>query len=726
MLYTMVILGYAAANLIIALFVLAKSRHNILSQFYFFCVSCLLFLGTAAYFLSYQISPLLWSMLYHIAIFVYALLPFFFLHFIVIFVRRYEILKSKSVIGAIYSVGLLSYAIVLLHFIATPLSDTGHVTESGYIFYLTWMTIFFAIGIAMLYESARGFYEKAGKANILFVCFVLLLLVLPGPFTDSVFFNILHLGWQWYYFSCTLAIVIAVYFIFRHKIVVSTLYDALRSSLAVVNDILLTTNDQFQIETIQGAVTPLLGYKAQELIGKKLGDLLEQKEYLSQYRELVIHQKMKQSYFDSEMITKSGQRIPLNFSFAPMMFGKEISGFAGIARDMTEHRKLEDQLRQAQKMESLGTLAGGIAHDFNNILQILLVNTTSLLKNIGDRQRVEQILDINKQAIDRGTGLVQQILTFARKTEVQFKPVDVNALINEVVKMLSLTFPKTVVFNVVTDSNLPRISADRNQLHQVLLNLCVNARDVLPNGGQITIRSSVVTGAEVQKTIAEVVEGSYVSISVTDTGMGMAEHIRSRVFEPFFTTKEKGKGTGLGLAVVYGIVKAHRGFIDVESAIGIGTTFRIFLPNLLHEAASTRPLKDTSQVRQDGHELILVVEDEQVLLDHLKSLLEEKGYHVLTAKDGLEAYETYRQNANQIALVVSDTGLPVLDGWNSISKMKEINPSLKAIVASGYFDPLVKEREARNGISEFVLKPYNPQDLLNSVRKVLMQRGAGK
>ncbi len=718
MIYTMVVLGYTVANLMITLAILFRSRHNILSQFYSFCVGCLIYLGIAGYFLIQPIDRTVWSLLYYVALFVYALIPFFFLHFIVIFVRRYEILRSKRIITAIYFVGLFSYAMILLHYIPVPITDKGTITDSGYIFYLTWMTIYFAIGVAMLYEIARGFYEKAGKANLLFISFVLLLLILPGPFTDSVFFNILHLGREWYYFSCTVAIVIAIYFIFRHKIIVNTLYDSLKSALAVVNDILITTNDSFQIEMVQGGVTSLLGFKEEELIGKNLTDFIDQGAYLSEYRDLVRRKKMKQSYFDTEMTTKNGTSIPMNFSFSPMMFGKEISGFTGIGRDMREHRKLAEQLRQAQKMESLGTLAGGVAHDFNNILQIMLVSNESLKKNLSDPQRAQKLVEIGREAIDRGTYLVQQILTFARKTDVLFSHVDPNAVVQEVVRLSSMTFPKTITFSEHLDAKLPQISADQNQLHQVLLNLLVNARDVMPDGGQIVIETSVVLANDMQKKYSEALDGSYVCISVSDTGIGMTEDVRSRIFEPFFTTKEKGKGTGLGLAVVYGIVKLHHGFIDVHTAVGKGTTFCIYIPNALHQTLVGNISGASLETACAGNETILVVEDEEVLRDFLKSSLEEKGYKVKTAVDGDDAVEVYQRDWKQIDLIVSDIGLPKQNGWNAIEKMTKLNPHLKAIVASGYFEPQQK-KENNNGIYDFISKPYNPNSLLKSVRRVL-------
>jgi nitrogen-specific signal transduction histidine kinase/ActR/RegA family two-component response regulator len=391
----------------------------------------------------------------------------------------------------------------------------------------------------------------------------------------------------------------------------------------------------------------------------------------------------------------------------------------GTFTDITERKLLEDQLRQSQKMESLGTLAGGIAHDFNNILQIILVNTQSLRRGNLDPNKLTQVLDINSGAVKRGASLVQQILTFARKTDVSFESLNLNVVIEELVKMLKETFPKTIVFDSDLEKHLPLIVADFNQVHQVLLNLCVNARDAMPEGGSIHIGTKTVAGHTLARQNPEAREDHYICISVTDSGHGMDELTRSRVFEPFFTTKDKGKGTGLGLAVVYGIMKTHRGFIDVRSQPGAGTTFSCYLPISWGRAPSVAPAVESVEEFATGKETILLVEDEAILLDSLSILLEGNGYHVITARDGEEAVDVYRSKHGEIALVVTDIGLPKLSGWDAFLQMKRINPNVKAIVSSGYLDPKIKEERSSQGVSDYILKPYQPVEILKRVRGAL-------
>jgi CheY-like chemotaxis protein len=317
---------------------------------------------------------------------------------------------------------------------------------------------------------------------------------------------------------------------------------------------------------------------------------------------------------------------------------------------------------------------------------------------------------------------VRQILTFARKSEFKLQKVDVNSIIGELAKMLGETFPKTISLSLQLEKALPALSIDRTQLHQALLNLCVNARDAMSDRGSLTIATRLVPGDSLGPRFAAAYGRRFVDICVSDTGSGMDEVTRARIFEPFFTTKEIGKGTGLGLAVVFGVVQEHQGFVDVESALGLGSSFHVYLP--VPEGAVSGG-RDSSAVGVDtpgGSETILVVEDEDLMRGFLVALLEQKGYKVLTAIDGEEAIRVHAARAKEIDLVLSDVGLPKLDGWQASKRMKEANPDLLVFLASGYLDPSLRTEIAKGGIRGFIEKPYRPNDILKRVREALDSR----
>ncbi|HXG38469.1 MAG TPA: PAS domain S-box protein [Bacteroidota bacterium] len=417
---------------------------------------------------------------------------------------------------------------------------------------------------------------------------------------------------------------------------------------------------------------------------------------------------------------KNGERIvALETSTAVRDEKNNIVAYRGIIRDMTERKKLEEQLRQAQKLQSIGTLAGGIAHDFNNILGIIIGYVSRLSRDKLSPERVNQSIDAISKAAERGAGLVRQLLTFARQTDVQLESVHLNSIVEEVARMIRETFPKSITLSLDLVHHLPSIVADSTQLHQALLNLCLNAKDAMPTGGQLTIATEVVDGKKLRTRTAKAVEDSYVCLRVSDTGTGMDSATQSRIFEPFFTTKRRGGGTGLGLAVVYGIVDSHRGFIDVASEVGQGTTFRLYFPN---PQVDVKQLEKTSQTYHDipgGSETVLVVEDEEMLLELLRSVLEGKGYRVLAARDGVEAIDRYRQHEREIAAVISDVGLPKMSGVESCVELKKINPAVKIILASGYLDPAVKHELAKVEAKEFIQKPYNPDEVLRRLRAII-------
>jgi two-component system cell cycle sensor histidine kinase/response regulator CckA len=390
-----------------------------------------------------------------------------------------------------------------------------------------------------------------------------------------------------------------------------------------------------------------------------------------------------------------------------------------VSRDVTERKKLEEQLLHAQKMESIGTLAGGIAHDVNNVLGIILGYLSLISQRTVEPERYAIAIEAMTTAVQRGAGLVRQLLTFARKTEVVFEPVLPNAAVEEVINMCTHTFPKTISCSMELGTGVPAVIADRNQLHQALLNLCVNARDAMPGGGSVALKTRVAQRAEIRRQHPDAAFDQYVSISVTDTGVGMDTATQARIFEPFFTTKGVGRGTGLGLAMVYGFVNSHRGLIDVKSTPGNGTTFILYLPVSAEGARTLDVRKEATKEVKGGVETILFAEDEEALKELVRTLLEANGYTVLTARDGVEALQVFKAHKDEIALVITDLGLPLLDGWESFKKMREIKPDIPAIVATGYVDALSRSDMLKNGARDVVQKPYVPDKLLRTVRDVL-------
>ncbi len=400
-----------------------------------------------------------------------------------------------------------------------------------------------------------------------------------------------------------------------------------------------------------------------------------------------------------------------------------IVAYRGIIRDVTKQKQLEKQLIQVQKMESIGTLAGGIAHDFNNILQIIRGYASFLRFGAEKPERTAQSIAAIDQAVKRGADLVRQILTFARKTDVVFGPISANLMIKEFAKMLAETFPKTINFSLELAKDVPPIVADVTQLHQLLLNLCVNARDAMPDGGTVTISTEAIRGALVQKRFPRASEQHYVHIGVSDTGVGMDGTIMGQIFEPFFTTKEKGRGTGLGLAVVWGIMESHKGFVNVESEVGRGTTFHLYFP-IPHDFIKSRERgSETQKEIPGGSETILVAEDEEVLLELIINILEGKGYRVLAAKDGIEAINLYRRHIDQISLIITDLGLPKLGGTEVLQRVREMNAGASVIIASGYLEPHMKSELFKAGARAFVQKPYDPREILKNIREVLDGKG---
>jgi signal transduction histidine kinase/CheY-like chemotaxis protein len=397
-------------------------------------------------------------------------------------------------------------------------------------------------------------------------------------------------------------------------------------------------------------------------------------------------------------------------------------GHIGILTDITERvqaertkKLLERQIQQVQKLEAIGTLAGGIAHDFNNLLMGIQGRTSLMLTDTASShpyfEHLKGIEDYVKSAAD----LTKQLLGFARGGKYEVKTTDLNDLITNQNQMFGRT-RKDITIREKYEENLWTVEVDQGQIQQVLLNLYINAWQAMPGGGDLYIQTQNVNLDEHYTKPFKASPGKYVKVSVTDTGVGMDEVTRQKIFDPFFTTKEMGRGTGLGMASVYGIVKNHEGFITVYSKKGEGATFNIYLPATEKETVKEKELeKDELK----GSEIVLLVDDEDMIIDVGQPMLEKMGYNVLVAKDGREALEIYQKNEQDIDMVILDLIMPDIGGGDTYDRLKEINPEIKVLLSSGYSIDGQASEILKRGCSGFIQKPFNMKKLSQKIREIL-------
>ncbi|MCB0262956.1 MAG: PAS domain S-box protein [Calditrichia bacterium] len=386
-----------------------------------------------------------------------------------------------------------------------------------------------------------------------------------------------------------------------------------------------------------------------------------------------------------------------------------------VNSDITERKQIEAQFLRAQRMESIGSLAGGIAHDLNNVLAPILTAVQILQVRLGEDERNLKILDTIEGNVKRGVDMVKQILAFARGVEGDRMPLQLTGLIEDVAKISRDTFPKSIDIQMDVEPELWNVSGDMTQLHQVLLNLCVNARDAMPDGGILSIGLDNLTiDDHFARTILEARPGRFVRISVSDTGVGISEALLNRIFEPFFTTKETGKGTGLGLSTVLAIVKSHEGFINVESEQLAGTTFEIYLPALIEEHFPKIENKPVDLPMGQG-ETILFIDDEPSVLEIAQMTLESHGYRVLAASDGAEALGIFARHKNEVDLVITDMMMPVMDGVATIEALRKIKKDVPIIASSGYIEDDRANTFVQTGAVAFLQKPYTRESLLSII-----------
>ena len=462
----------------------------------------------------------------------------------------------------------------------------------------------------------------------------------------------------------------------------------------------------------------LLGYQRHGVLGKGLLEFVAE-DYRTSCTGLlddVCRQRQAISGVSIQMVRVDGARRLFTLSLAPIESGEDrCEAMVGIAEDVTEERRLELQLFQAQKMEAIGTLAGGIAHDFNNLLMGIQANISLLSLDLEKMPKsLEKLARIEEQILS-GASLTRQLLGYARKGKYRLAPVDLKDLIATALNVIRRTHKDITIKCDLPD--LPMvIDADRSQMEMVLLNLFVNAADAMPHGGQLAVNLQWMNLEPADCTMRMLKPGRYILMEVSDTGTGMTPEVQERIFEPFFTTKELGRGTGLGLASVYGVIKNHGGQIEVESQPGKGTTFSVFLP------ASSKKARDKSDSHKNvvgGNGRILLVDDEPVVLDSTKEMIAALGYSVMAAGSGEEALEIYSKKFDEIDLVILDMVMPGMDGKQVFDRLKQINSEARVLISSGYdLDDACREI-IRQGSNRFIKKPYTLHQLATEIAAML-------
>ncbi len=466
-----------------------------------------------------------------------------------------------------------------------------------------------------------------------------------------------------------------------------------------------------------------LGYKNEEILGKTMADIGlwdSAERYARLVEQLELHRSARE--FKCRWIAKSGEVRDLQIAAEPMELSRE-SCLLIVSEDITERLKLEDQLRQAQKMEAVGQLAAGIAHDFNNILTVVQGHASLLLSDGSLASKSTESARCVSTAADRAAKLTRQLLTFSRKQVVQWRELDLNRVVQNVASMLRSLITENISLTFHYLEELPQIRGDANTLEQVLLNLVVNARDAMPRGGNLVIDTSMQTlDAETAKKHPKAKPGRFVCLTVMDTGSGMDPATLERIFEPFFTTKEFGQGTGLGLATVYGVVTQHNGWVDVTSQVGHGSLFRVYFPALSAPAPKkTEPSPEKPKEACGGDETVLVVEDELGLRMLVEAVLQKQGYKVVLAEHGVEAVRLWRQHEGRIDLLVTDMVMPEgMTGLDLSERLRAEAPDLRIVYMSGYsVDFMGNEISGVQEGLNFLQKPYRPEQLVRVVREVL-------
>lgn len=589
MLYFQVSAAYTIINIIIASAIILKIRRSFISQFYFICIVFITAYGISSYLSATVFEEPLKEIFKTISIFLYSLIPFFFIHFIIVFIGSVDAVKKKRALFIIYFAGIFSYSMILLGYLPKPFNQFGGISPNGFIFYIIWSSIFFTIGIAQLYSFVGGFGERNIKSKLLFTGFIYLFFLLPGPFSESILSAFFGKNYEAYFFSSTLALILSVYYIFRHKAVV-TLFDSLKLTLSIMKDLFIKTDENFKIEFARGDLKSLLGYAEYELIGRNLTEFLIDPAYIEGYKKLTQSNKMHEGFFDADLKCKNGSTIPMSFSFTPVIDNEVITGYVSIARDITERKKHEVLLKKSNdeleikvkertaELEKLNAdkdkLFSIIAHDLKSPFSSILGYSEYLSEDIDDLTKEE----INSYAAGIHTSavnifkLLSNLLEWStiqiRGKEFQPESFNLNSLVNENINLFEvIAIDKNIDLKNEIHEEI-NLFADKNMTESIIRNLISNALKFTKEKGNIEINAKC--------------SDEYAEISVSDDGIGMNETEVLNLFQLNGEVSREGtkneKGTGLGLILCKEFVERHGGNIKIESSTNKGSKFIVSLP----------------------------------------------------------------------------------------------------------------------------------------------------
>ena len=492
--------------------------------------------------------------------------------------------------------------------------------------------------------------------------------------------------------------------------------ERLRTILNASPNGIIVTDTMRLITMFNPAAEKIFDRKPANTLGQPLHTLFAGPDAALFQDHLAQHLHDHQTRFvELNIVSAKGRNVPVDVVVIETFVGTQ-SMFVVMVRDLSERKKLEDQIRQSQKMEAVGRLAGGIAHDFNNVTQAILGYSNLLNERLAgndpNRDAVQQI----QKSVEHATSLTQQLLSFSRKQVLQPKLVFVNAIVGDMNKLLQRLIGESIHLTISLSGAPLYVRADSGQLQQVIMNLAINARDAMPEGGELKIETSAINERE-SRALGLLKPGAYVVLRISDTGCGIPPEVQAHIFEPFFTTKESGKGTGFGLSIVYGIVQQSGGEIIVSSDTGKGATFAIYLPRVSGEAPAEAVA--TAPVATVGTETILLVEDEELVRTMLEEVLKSKGYRVLAAGDGMQALSVATSYDGVIHLLVTDVSLPVLTGWQLADRLAKARGDVPVLYISGYTGEEIAQRAATTRDAEYLQKPFQPDALLVKARQIL-------